>query len=204
MVVQYAFGLSQFFRVTWVNPYSLDVVIEDIKEFLPATLELALFSGLFMAFFGILLGILSARHSNTWVDNLIRVFAYIGIATPAFVVAIILLLVFGMYYQVFPTIGRLSQWVDAPTKITGLITIDSLLTGNLTAFLDALKHLMLPAFSLALGGMFQEARITRSSMLENSKKDYVSAARSYGIPERTVILNTFSSLPLSQPSLSLV
>jgi len=188
LVVQYAYWLKSVFQGDLGESLlTRRPVIEDIKEFLPATLELALFSGLFMAFLGILLGILSARYCNTWVDNLIRIFAYIGIATPAFVVAIILLLLFGMYYQIFPTIGRLSQWIDAPTKITGLITIDSLLTGNLTAFLDALKHLLLPAFSLALGGMFQEARITRSSMLENSKKDYVSAARSYGIPERTVI-----------------
>ncbi len=176
-VAQGDFGESLFTR----RP-----VVEDVKEFLPATLELALFAGVFMTLFGLLLGILSARHANTWIDDLVRVLSYLGIATPAFVVAIVLLLVFGMYYEIFPTIGRLTPGVTVPPRITGLLTLDSLLTGHFHAFWDALKHLFLPGVSLSLGGLFQEARITRSSMLENAKKDYVSAARAYGVPERVV------------------
>ena len=193
-VLQGDFGESLFTR----RP-----VIEDVKEFLPATLELALFAGLFMAVFGILLGILAARYSNTWVDNLIRVFSYLGIATPAFVVAIILMLVLGMRYEIFPTIGRLSAWVEAPPRITGLITLDSLITGNFTAFFDALKHLFLPAVSLSLGGMFQEARITRSSMLENMKKDYIAAMQAYGVPRR-VVMSKYLLKPSVIPTVSIL
>ncbi|BER93153.1 ABC transporter permease [Atrimonas thermophila] len=193
-VLQGDFGESLFTR----RP-----VVEDIKEFLPATLELALFAGLFMALFGILLGILAARYSNTWVDNLIRVFSYLGIATPAFVVAIILMLVLGMRYQIFPTIGRLSSWVEAPPRLTGLVTIDSLLSGNFAAFVDALKHLLLPAISLSLGGMFQEARITRSSMLENMKKDYISAMQAYGVPKR-VVMSKYLLKPSIIPTVSIL
>jgi peptide/nickel transport system permease protein len=193
-VLQGDFGESLFTR----RP-----VAEDIKEFLPATLELALFAGLFMALFGILLGILAARYSNTWVDNLIRVFSYLGIATPAFVVAIILMLVLGMRYQIFPTIGRLSSWVEPPPRLTGLVTIDSLLSGNFAAFLDALKHLLLPAISLSLGGMFQEARITRSSMLENMKKDYISAMQAYGVPQR-VVMSKYLLKPSIIPTVSIL
>jgi len=193
-VLQGDFGESLFTR----RP-----VIEDVKEFLPATLELALFAGLFMAVFGILLGILAARYSNTWVDNLIRVFSYLGIATPAFVVAIILLLVLGMRYEIFPTIGRLSSWVEAPPRITGLITLDSLITGNFAAFFDALKHLFLPAVSLSLGGMFQEARITRSSMLENMKKDYIAAMQAYGVPKR-VVMSKYLLKPSVIPTVSIL
>ncbi|WP_369018517.1 ABC transporter permease [Thermatribacter velox] len=193
-VLQGDFGESLFTR----RP-----VIEDVKEFLPATLELALFAGLFMAVFGILLGILAARYSNTWVDNLIRVFSYLGIATPAFVVAIILMLVLGMRYEIFPTIGRLSSWVEAPPRITGLITLDSLITGNFAAFFDALKHLFLPAVSLSLGGMFQEARITRSSMLENMKKDYIAAMQAYGVPKR-VVMSKYLLKPSVIPTVSIL
>jgi len=193
-VVQGDFGESLFTR----RPVS-----EDIKEFLPATLELALFAGLFMAVFGILLGILAARYSNTWVDNLIRVFSYLGIATPAFVVAIILMLVLGMRYQIFPTIGRLSSWVEAPPRVTGLVTLDSLISGNFAAFWDALKHLFLPAVSLSLGGMFQEARITRSSMLENMKKDYISAMQAYGVPKR-VVMSKYLLKPSIIPTVSIL
>lgn len=186
--VQYFFWLQSVFQGDFGESlYTRRRVVEDIKEFLPATLELALFAGLFMAVFGLLLGVLSARYANTWVDNCIRVLAYIGIATPAFVVAIILILLFGMYYEVFPTIGRLSPGIAAPPRFTGLMTLDSLLSGNWKAFVDALKHLFLPSLSLSLGGLFQEARITRASMLENAKRDFVSAARAYGIPERVVV-----------------
>ena len=193
-VLQGDFGESLFTR----RP-----VIEDIKEFLPATLELALFAGIFMAVFGILLGILAARYSNTWVDNLIRVFSYLGIATPAFVVAIILMLVLCMRYEIFPTIGRLSSWVEAPPRVTGLVTLDSLISGNFTAFFDALKHLLLPAISLSLGGMFQEARITRSSMLENMKKDYISAMQAYGVPKR-VVMSKYLLKPSVIPTVSIL
>ncbi|MDK2896572.1 MAG: peptide/nickel transport system permease protein [Candidatus Atribacteria bacterium] len=202
--VQYFYWLKSLFQGDLGESlFTRRPVIEDIKEFLPATLELAIFAGILMAFFGILFGVISARYSNTWVDNLIRVFAYLGIATPAFVVAIILLLIFGMYFEVFPTIGRLSAWIDAPPKITGLLTIDSLLTGNFAAFFDALKHLLLPAISLSLGGLFQEARITRSSMIENSKKDYTYSMRAYGVPER-VVISKYLFKPSIIPTISIL
>jgi peptide/nickel transport system permease protein len=82
--------------------------------------------------------------------------------------------------------GRLSDGVKAPPTITGMITLDGLLTGNFAAVWDALKHLLLPALSLAMAGLAQNARITRSSMVDNLSKDYIEAARSYGIPDRTI------------------
>jgi peptide/nickel transport system permease protein len=163
-------------------------VIEDVREFLPATMELALFAGAIMAVFGILLGAVSGRYSNTWIDNSVRIFSYIGVVTPPFVFAILFLLLFGYVLNVLPTMGRLSPWIVRPPVITGMVSLDALLSGNFAAFGDAIKHMLLPALSLALGGMAQEARITRSTISDNLGKDYIASAKGFGVPERLVIL----------------
>jgi len=163
-------------------------VMQDVREFLPATMELALFAGVIMAVFGILLGAVSGRYSNTWIDNSVRIFSYIGIVTPSFVFAILFLLLFGYVLNVLPTMGRLSPWIARPPVITGMVSLDALLSGNFAAFGDAIKHLLLPAVSLALGGMAQEARITRSTISDNLRKDYISSAKGFGVPERLIML----------------
>lgn len=163
-------------------------VLEDIQEFLPATMELIIYSGILMALGGILLGALSARYSDTWIDTVVRLLSYLGIVTPSFVFAVLFVLVFGFFFPIFPTIGRLSDGIPPPATVTGFVTIDSLIGGNLAAFWDALKHLALPAVALAMGGLAQEARITRSSMIDNLNKDYISAAIAQGIPDRVVTL----------------
>jgi len=162
-------------------------VANDIKEFLPASLELALYAGIFMGIIGITLGTISGWYSNTWIDNLVRVISYIGIVTPSFVFAIFFVLIFSYALEIFPTMGRIAPDLIPPPRITGMITLDALITGNFAIFLDALKHLFLPAISLAMGPLAQEARITRSSITDNVKKDYIAAERSCGIPERTIM-----------------
>jgi len=162
-------------------------VSEDIKEYLPATMELALFAGILMAIFAVLLGTLAARYKDTWVDSLIRILSYFGVAIPAFVAAIIFMLMFGYYWPILPVLGRLSPGIIPPARITGLLTLDSLIQGNFVAFWDAFKHLILPSVALSLGAIFQEARITRSSMVDNMRKDFLSAERGYGIPERVIM-----------------
>ncbi len=140
-------------------------VMQDVREFLPATMELALFAGVLMAVFGILLGAVSGRYSNTWIDNSVRVFSYIGVVTPSFVFAILFLLLFGYLLNVLPTAGRLSPWITRPPVVTGMVSLDALLSGNFTAFGDAIKHMILPAVSLALGGWHRrrESPVPRSA-----------------------------------------
>lgn len=162
-------------------------VLEDIREVFSATFELAIFAFIFMIFIGITLGVLSARYKNTWVDHIGRIISYFGIVTPPFVFAILGMLIFCYALKIFPVMGRLSPGLAFPPKITGLITIDSLITGNFTVFIDAIKHLILPAVSLGLLGMSEEARITRASTYNNMQKDYILATQSYGIPERVII-----------------
>jgi peptide/nickel transport system permease protein len=178
-------------------------VADDIKEFFPATFELALLAGFINGAGGIFLGTVSARHKDKWIDNVVRVISYLGVVTPSFVFAILFLLLFGMALKWMPTMGRLSPGVSRPSLMTGLMTIDSLLTGNLTAFFDALWHLILPALALAMGGLAQEARITRSTMSDNLTKDYIASERSLGIPEK-VIMRKFLLKPSLIPTVSIL
>lgn len=141
-------------------------VTEDVKEFLPATLELALVSAFLVVTLSIFFGTLAARYRDKWIDTLVP--------------------------QVLP-----------PPTITGLVTVDSLLSGNLTAFWDALKHLIVPAFALAMGPMFQEARIVRTAMTDNMGKDYLAAAKGYGIPNR-VIMTKYLLKPSLIPAVSVM
>ena len=161
-------------------------VIVDIKEYVPATLELVFFTAIFMVFFATLLGTLAARNKNRWADNLIRVFAYIGVSIPSFVLAVFFILIFGYAWPILPVLGRLSPQFDVP-RVTGFMVFDSLFVGNLNAAWNAFKHLILPSVALSLGPTFQEARIMRASMVDNLAKDFIAAEKGYGIPERIIM-----------------
>jgi len=171
-------------------------VILDIKDYLPATLEIALFSGVLMVIFGILLGTIAAQYKNTWIDGMIRLLSYFGVAIPGFVLAVFFILIFGHFWPILPVMGRLSPGIVAPDTITGLFTVDSLIQGNYVAFWDALKHITLPSIALVLGRIFQDARITRSSMIDNMSRDFLAAERGYGIPERVIMFKYLLKLSL--------
>ncbi len=177
-------------------------VVQDIRESFPASFELVLFSGVIAGLAGVGLGTLSARHKDTWVDNVVRLISYAGVVTPAFVFAIMFLLIFGLALGWLPAIGRLSHGIPAPPTVTGLLTIDSLLAGQLATFWDALKHLLMPALALAMGALSQEARITRATMADNLSKDYIAAARALGIPER-IVMGRFLLKPSLIPTVSI-
>lgn len=178
-------------------------VVEDIREFLPATLELVLLAGLLQSLGGVVLGVLAAMYSRTWIDNAVRLLAYLGVVTPSFAFAILFMLLFGYVWPILPASGRLSPDVTPPPFITGMITLDSLVTGNLAAFWEALKHMILPALALALGGLGQEARITRSAMTDNLNRDYIALEESQGIPRR-VIIGKYLLKPSLIPTVSIM
>ncbi len=204
LVSQYYYWLRDALRGDFgISLVTRRPVAEDIKEFFPATLELALFAGVIMGAGGILLGTLSARHKDKWIDNVVRIISYLGVVTPAFVFAILFLLLFGMTLEWMPTMGRLSPDITRPPPVTGMMTVDSLLAGDLAAFFDSLWHLVLPALALAMGGLAQEARITRSTMSDNLSKDYIAAERSLGIPEN-VIMSSFLLKPSLIPTISIL
>ena len=162
-------------------------VTEDIRQFSVASLELAIYSGILMVIIATSFGTISGWYNNTWIDNLFRVIAYLGIVTPSFVFAIFFVLIFSYFLKILPTIGRLSSGFTPPPYITGLITVDALIAGNYAVLIDAIKHIILPAFSLMMAPMAQIARTVRSSIVDNLQKDYIMSERSYGIPERVIM-----------------
>ncbi len=161
-------------------------VSADIKEFLPATFEVVLLGAVFMVLGGISLGIWSAQSTGRWRDGLMRVISYLGIVTPAFVWAIIFMLLFGFKIRIFPVVGRLTNEAAAPPTVTGMMVLDSLLAKKFDVAWDAFLHLVLPAASLCMGGMAQAARITRTSMVDNINRDYVSSLLAYGVPTKQI------------------
>jgi len=167
--------------------FSRRLVTDDIKEYLPASLELVLYASIIMGIGGLTFGVLSGWYYNTWIDDIVRLISYIGVCLPPFVIAIFLVLIFCYFTSIFPTTGRLSSSVQPPSSITKLITIDSLITGNFPAFFSAMKHLLLPSISLALGGLSTEARLTRTSIVDNLNKDFIANAKSCGIPENLIM-----------------
>jgi len=176
-------------------------VLEDIKEFFPATLELILFSGVQIILFSIILGLLAIGFRDTWIDGTIRVIAYIGVAIPAFVVGTILILIFGYIWPVLPVLGRLGMEIIPPERVTGMLIIDSLIDGNFQALFDAVKRLLLPASTLSLALAFGNARIFRSALADKMRKDYISVSTGYGIP-RNLILRKYLLKPSSIPLIS--
>lgn len=171
-------------------------VTDDMKQLLPATLELIFWSALIMVAGSLFLGRMSAKHRDGILDGSIRVLSYVGIAVPSFVIAIILLMIFGNLWKVIPTLGRLSPGLAAPNTITGFYVLDALIQGQFSTAWDAFLHLLLPAFALSLGGMFQDARLTRSALTDNMGKEYMCVSRSYGLPEK-VLMNRYLFKPSS-------
>jgi peptide/nickel transport system permease protein len=159
----------------------------DLATFFPATFELVIFSIIISITISVVVGVTAGRRANSLFDNIVRVVSYLGIAMPSFVWAIIAMFLFGYLWKILPALGRLSMGTVHPPRITGMLTIDSLITGNFAAFFDALKHMILPGSALAVGRLAQDTRLMRSSIVENLRKDYIAAAMSYGIPERTVM-----------------
>ncbi|MEM8858984.1 MAG: ABC transporter permease [Chloroflexota bacterium] len=188
LVVQYGYwlrdALTGDFGISLVTRRG---VMQDLFEFFPASIEVALFSLVISVTGAISLGVISTRFKDTWIDNVLRVISYTGIVTPSFVFAIVFLLVFAFWLDWFPAIGRLSSSLEPPTRITGMYTVDALLTGNFEVFWDALHHLFLPSLALAMGSLAQEARLTRSSMSDNLNKDYIASARALGISEGLIM-----------------
>ncbi|HNT24868.1 MAG TPA: ABC transporter permease [Anaerolineales bacterium] len=167
-------------------------VIDIIKNRFPNTLDLALWAVFPMLSVGIWLGVQAAVHQNGWVDQLARIFSIVGTSFPSFVFGLLVLIVFYANLQWFPP-GKMSDWVSQLIfsgdfhQYTKLLTIDALLNGRIDVFLDALRHMALPILTLSYINWATFVRVTRSSMLETLRMDYVTTARAKGLKESDVI-----------------
>ena len=163
-------------------------VLEDLKTFFPATLELAFCALAIALVVGIPLGVLSAVYRNRWTDHLVRLLALTGISPPAFWLGLGVIVLFYGKLNWLPGSGRLDDWLDPPAHITGFYLIDSLLAGDTEVFINAVQHLILPAATLAFVHLGIVARQIRSAMLEQLGEDYIRTALASGLPRWTIIL----------------
>jgi peptide/nickel transport system permease protein len=167
-------------------------VVDIIRRRFPATLELALWAVVPIIGIGVFLGVRAAVHHNKPIDQGARVFAIVGWSFPDFVFGLMLLMFFYAQRGWFPP-GRLSPWAtravaeSAFRQYTNLMTIDSLLNLRFDILADALRHLALPVMTMSFTWNALLVRVTRSSMLETLRQDYVTTARSKGLAEKVVI-----------------
>jgi peptide/nickel transport system permease protein len=200
---QYTYFLGDLLRGDLgTSLYTNRPVMTDIIQFLPATMELVIVSGIMMVALGLPLGVLSARYRGTWIDHVIRLVTLLGVSAPGFVWAVILMLVFAYFIRIFPIAGRISDTYTIQT-VTGFLLVDTLIAGNIKAFGNAAWHIILPAFALALSGIGQAARLVRSNMVETYDKPYIEMAEAYGFPAKR-ISNRYAFRPSLIPSLTII
>jgi peptide/nickel transport system permease protein len=164
-------------------------VWEIIGEYFPATAELAVFSIIVAVVVGVTVGTISASRPGTALDVGGRLFGIITYALPMFWAGMILQLIFAVGLDLLPLGTRFPATLDAPLKITGLYTVDSLLRGKFVEFFTAIQYLILPSCTLGilLSGIFE--RIVRVNLKQTLKADYVEAARARGIPENRILFS---------------
>jgi peptide/nickel transport system permease protein len=167
-------------------------VIDLLRRRLPVSAELALWSAIPIIVIGVWLGIQAALNHNKFIDQAARIFAILGYSFPTFVFGLLVLLIFYAKLGWFPP-GRLStefsQAILQPdfNRVTEMNTIDALLNLRFDIFWDALLHIVLPVVTLSYLSWALLLKVTRSSMLEALRQDYVTTARSKGLSENTVI-----------------
>jgi ABC-type dipeptide/oligopeptide/nickel transport system permease component len=135
---------------------------------------------------GLALGVGAALRRDSAVDFGATISSLLGLSIPVFWLALMLAWLFGVELQWLPFSGRLSAFSDPP-RLTGLLTIDTILVGRWALFVDALRHLVLPAVTLASIPMALVARYSRTAFIEVLSQDYIRTAHAYGISPRTVI-----------------
>jgi peptide/nickel transport system permease protein len=163
-------------------------VIEDIRAFWPATAELALAAIAISAVVGIPLGVLSAVRAGRWLDRLITPGSVFLGSMPIFWLGLMAVLVFYRVLDLLPAAGRLTVGLAPPPALTGLLTVDALLAGDLAVLADALRHLALPASILSVVSLAMITRVTRASMLDILHEDYLRTARAKGLSEGQIVL----------------
>ena len=193
MPVQYGIWLKQVVHGDLGYSETAKMPVADaIRAFMPATFELTLVSFFPILLIGVYFGTLSAVYKDKWLDQLTRFVAITGYSLPSFVLGLLLLMVFYGRLQWLPP-GRYSLDVDllihsdAFNHYTGMLTGDTLLNGQWSAFVDVLKHLILPGLTLVYIDLALLLRITRSSMLEELGKDYIRTARAKGLPGSVIV-----------------
>lgn len=189
--VQYGIYLKNIVQLDFGKSIkSGQYVIDDIKAHFPATIELTFFAMIIASFFGIVIGVVSATKRYSFFDYFSMTGALFGVSMPVFWLGMVLIMIFSVQLDLLPTGGRVNiRYYFTP--ITNFYILDSLIhffkTGDIKIFGSVLSHLILPSVALGTIPLAIIARITRSSMLEVLKQDYIKTARAIGASEKKVI-----------------
>jgi len=191
--VQYAYWVvSLFTHDGGYSPTLKGNVFEALLRRMPVTGELALYSMLLFIPLGVVSGLRAGWRQGGPLDRRFRIVAYVASSLPPFIAALLLIGIFYVFLGWFPP-GRLGIAMNQATfspefhTYTGLMTIDSLLNWRLDIFLDAVRHLVLPVVTLSLVYWATLGRIVRSTIIGEANKDYMTAARARGVPERHLL-----------------
>ncbi|MFC2064382.1 ABC transporter permease [Chloroflexota bacterium] len=183
--VEFVTNLLQFnFGISMTRPVT---VIQEITTFLPATIELAIYSMFVITFVGVLSGAYAAQHRKSTSDYVIRVLGIILYSIPIFWLGLMFQMFFGAKLGWLPVSGRLSPGMIPNYHITGMYTFDALIKGDWPVFIDAISHIILPSLTLGLiiAGVF--TRLTRANMLDVLESDFITAGRARGLKERILV-----------------
>jgi peptide/nickel transport system permease protein len=173
-----------------VSYKSRRAISQDLAVYLPATLELAIFSTGLALLIGIPSGVMAAARQGSLLDRLGGLSSIIAVAMPTFFLAMLLQGIFSQGLHWLPLSGRISKEVsvlDPVPFVTGFLLIDSVFAARLSAFWDALTHLILPGLTLAAYPAGVAMRLTRSAMIEILQRRHILAARALGLSERRIL-----------------
>ena len=192
-LVQYGYWVKSLISGSWgYSPTLGEDVLPSLLRRTPATLELTLYSLLVFIPFGLASGLMAGWKPRGSFDSLFRPTAYLGTSMPPFILSMILMAIFYVKLYWFAP-GRLDMRLEAELAkesyqaYTNIMTVDSLLNGRFDIFLNALRHLAMPVFTLAIYHWATLGRITRAMVIGERRKEYLIAAKGRGIPENRLI-----------------
>lgn len=162
-------------------------VLDDLRQFLPASIELTLAAVVLVVVIGLPLGLMTGARRGKPVDHLMRLLTVGGVSMPLFWLGILLQILFYKHLQLLPIGGRLGVLDIEPPQVTGFYLIDTLIDGDFDTFKSALLHLILPSATLAAGSIAVISRMMRASVIEVLDADYVRTARAKGLPDGAVL-----------------
>jgi peptide/nickel transport system permease protein len=193
VIEQYGSYLAGLLRGNFgVSIFTRRPVAEDLAAYLPATLELVVAAMLLAVAIGLPAGLATAVWRDRWPDTVSRIVALGAISMPRFFLGLLLQLGFAMWLGWLPLSGRFPITEDPPPWVTGFLTIDSLLAGDLDAFGTACQHLLLPALAMSLSPLATIMRMMRASTLEVLQQDYVLTERALGLSQRLILFKYVS------------
>jgi len=186
-IVQYGRFMGNIFQGDLGSSiHSKEKIATELIRKLPATIELTLFAIIIAMVIGIIAGVIAAVKQYSWFDNISMTGALFGISLPIFWLGLMMIWLFSVTLNILPPSGRITEGVSL-TNVTNFYVLDSIITGNWTAFKDTLKHLLMPGIALATIPMAIIARMTRSSMLEVMRQDYIRTASAKGLRKHIIV-----------------